>query len=120
MKSIVYSKNRLLTGIAFLFITISISSGCKKTMNDGVPGINEVWIQDKAFNPNYISISSGTTITWTNKEGVAHTVTGNDGLPFDSGSIATNGTWSHTFSSVGIFPYHCTIHLSMVATVEVH
>jgi plastocyanin len=34
--------------------------------------------------------------------------------------INTNGTFSFTFSTVGSFPYHCTVHTNMTATVIVH
>ena len=83
------------------------------------PGPNEVFIQDMAFNPSTITVSAGTTITWTNKDAIAHTVTSNTGL-FDSGSINSNGTYSHLFSSTGTFPYHCSIHPNMTASVIIN
>lgn len=83
------------------------------------PGLNEVWIQDMAFSPATITISAGTTITWTNKDGIPHTVTSTTGV-FNSGSIAANGTYSHTFNIAGAYPYYCTIHPSMTAIVIVN
>jgi plastocyanin len=83
------------------------------------PGANEVFIQGMAFNPVTITVSAGTTITWTNKDGVSHTVTSDTAL-FDSGTIASNGTYSHTFSTAGTFAYHCSIHTDMMATVVVN
>lgn len=79
---------------------------------------NEVFIQGMAFNPATITVAANTTITWTNKDAVAHTVTSDTGL-FDSGTILTNGTYSYTFSTAGTYPYHCTSHSSMTATVKV-
>lgn len=83
------------------------------------PGANEVWIQGRAFNPATITVTAGTTITWTNKDGVNHTVTSTTAL-FDSGTIANNGTYSHTFNSTGTFTYTCTIHPDMAGTVIVN
>jgi plastocyanin len=82
------------------------------------PGLNEVWIQGMAFVPATITVAAGTTITWTNKDGIAHTVTSNTGV-FDSGSVADNGTFSFQFNNVGTFEYHCSIHTSMTGTVTV-
>jgi plastocyanin len=83
------------------------------------PGVNEVWIQNFGFNPVTITVAAGTTITWTNKDNVAHTVTSTTGI-FDSGSFGTNGTYVHTFSTAGNFPYYCTIHPYMTGTVIVN
>jgi len=82
------------------------------------PGINEVWIQGSAFTPATITVSAGTTIKWTNKDGMSHTVTSTTAL-FDSGTIGNNGTYSHQFNTIGTFPYYCTIHTYMTATVVV-
>ncbi len=73
-------------------------------------------IKSFAFNPVSATVSVGSTVTWTNQDAVAHTVTG-DG--FDSGSLAQNATFSHTFTTKGTFAYHCIFHANMIATVTV-
>ena len=119
---------RLSSGIAILYFFLSIMTGCQKSdmyNSDGDtggskgPGANEVFIQNMAFNPATITVNADTTITWTNKDGVAHTVTSSTGL-FDSGSIGNNGTFSYTFTTAGTYPYYCAIHPSMTATVKVN
>jgi plastocyanin len=72
-----------------------------------------------AFNPSTITVAAGTTITWTNKDAIAHTVTSDNKL-FDSGSIGSNGTYSFTFATAGTFSYHCTVHPTMTASVTVN
>jgi plastocyanin len=131
MKKLIGSKSRLLLGIGYLLTFLIISSSCtKKTMTDmsnmgtgsvgsGGPGTNEVWIQNMAFNPLTITVTAGTTIKWTNKDAVGHTVTSNSGL-FDSGTISNSGIYSHLFSTAGSYPYHCTVHPSMTASVIVN
>ena len=37
----------------------------------------------------------------------------------NSAALGMSATYVHTFNSVGTFPYHCTIHPSMTATVTV-
>lgn len=117
--------------IALLFAILSISNSCtKSSMADMTgtggdpggskgPGTNEVFIQDMAFNPSTITVAAGTTIKWTNKDLVAHTVTSDTGQ-FESGSLTTGSTFSFTFTTAGTFPYHCTPHPSMTATVVVN
>ena len=84
----------------------------------GVPGANEVWIQGMAFTPITLTVVSGTTILWTNKDVVSHTVTSDAGL-FDSGPLKSGDTFSYTFSAAGTFTYHCSIHSTMVGSVIV-
>ncbi len=127
MKSNIGLKSKLSSGIAFFVIIAAIMSGCQKesdTNNPGGnpggtpgPGATEVFIQGLAFNPSSITVAANTTVTWTNKDGVSHTVTSNTGL-FDSGLIGTNGTFSFKFTAAGTYPYHCTPHPSMTATVN--
>src|SRR5689334_8926351 len=71
-----------------------------------------------AYSPNPISVSVGTTITWVNNDSTAHTATSNTGA-FDTGTIAAGGQVSRQFNSAGAFPYHCTFHPGMVATINV-
>jgi plastocyanin len=40
-------------------------------------------------------------------------------LRIDSGSIAAGGKFSFTFQNRGTFPYHCTFHPGMIASVVV-
>ncbi len=118
MKSWHKLNNRVLMGILLLSITAILANSCSKTKENNGPGPNEIWIQGMAFEPNTITVAAGTTITWINKDAVNHTVTSNTGL-FDSGMIPKDGTYQHTFSTAGTYPYHCTIHSSMTGTVVV-
>ncbi len=81
-------------------------------------GSNAVYIQNLAFNPASLTVSVNTTVTWTNKDAIAHTVTSDTGL-FDSGSLGSGGTFSHTFAQAGTYTYHCAIHTYMTAKIIV-
>lgn len=78
-----------------------------------------VTIENFAFSPQTLHIAPGTTVIWTNKDGTAHTVTSDMGAWADSGDVATNATFSHTFTAAGTYAYHCSIHPSMTATIVV-
>jgi len=82
-------------------------------------GSNSVSIIGIAFNPITINVTAGTTITWTNNDGVSHSVTSDTPL-FDSGTILPGGTYSHTFATAGTFAYHCKFHPGMMASVVVN
>ena len=119
MKKVIFRRSRLMVFSLLLIPLFSITNSCSKTSD--VPGTNEVFIQGFAFNPSTITVSVNTTITWTNKDGTAHTVTSDTGSPetFNSPSINTNGTYPHTFTTAGTFNYHCSIHPTMLAKVIV-
>jgi plastocyanin len=78
-------------------------------------------IHGDQFMPQMDTVTAGTTVTWTNSDGVAHTVTSNpgDATSFDSGNINPAGTFSFTFTTAGTFPYSCTIHSFMTGTITV-
>ncbi len=71
-----------------------------------------------AYHPNPITVTAGRSVTWTNNDSAPHTVTADDGS-FTSGTIASGGTFTHTFATMGTVAYHCTIHQSMHGSVDV-
>ena len=77
-----------------------------------------VTIEDFAFAPRTITVDVGDTVTWTNRDGVEHTATADDGA-FDTGLLGRGQSGSHTFDQAGSFPYHCTPHPNMTGTVVV-
>jgi len=72
------------------------------------------------FVPDPITITVGTTVTWTNTATFHHTSTSDTGV-WDSGTVNGGGTFSFTFNTPGTFPYHCTFHVlsGMVGTITV-
>ena len=71
-----------------------------------------------AYNPNPITVSVGTTVSWLNSDNTTHTSVANGGL-FSSPNIAPNSRFNFTFTAAGSFPYRCTIHPNMVGTITV-
>ena len=92
---------------AFAQESISISLGAAN------PNSHETFV------PPQISLSSGSTISWTNDDSITHTVTSDEGL-FDSNSISPGYTWDNTFDSPGQFDYHCLIHPFMTGKVIIN
>jgi plastocyanin len=75
-------------------------------------------IEDFTFRPARLEIAAGTTITWTNRGQVVHTVTADD-RSFDSGNIEPGERRSLTFPRAGTFPYRCTPHPFMRGVIVV-
>jgi plastocyanin len=78
----------------------------------------EVPIQAFVFQPTTVTVPVGTTITWTNHDPVAHTVT-DVNQAWDSGLFEENGTYSMTFDTPGTYTYYCIPHPIMTGTIEV-
>ena len=78
----------------------------------------EATISNFSFSPDPVAIPLGSTLKWTNADGVTHTVTADDGS-FSSGNLAKDATFTHTFNRAGPVAYHCAIHSSMHGTVQV-
>jgi plastocyanin len=84
-----------------------------------------VSITDDVFTPQNLSISTGDEVIWTNNGSNAHTSTSGSGCSpnsaWDSGTLMSTNTFSHTFSSAGSFPYFCTFHCGsgMTGTITV-
>jgi plastocyanin len=75
-------------------------------------------IADFAFTPPELSVASGTVITWTNNDGVSHTVDSDDDS-FVSETLTGGAKFSYTFDTAGTFDYICGIHPSMAGTITV-
>ncbi|MFF9647012.1 cupredoxin domain-containing protein [Kitasatospora aureofaciens] len=82
---------------------------------------NTVTIQNFAFAPASLKVKAGTTVTWTNKDTDAHTVTSKQGSggPLNSAPLTTGATYRYTFTKAGTYAYYCSIHPFMTATVVV-
>jgi plastocyanin len=102
-------QKKMFSGLILGLILISVSAQADTV---------DVSIQSFTFNPDSLSVPVGTTIRWTNLDGPAHTTTSDDGV-WDSGSMSTNDQFSFTFDSAATYPYHCTFHPSMTATIVV-
>jgi plastocyanin len=115
--------------IGLLVIAVVLISGCTTTTTTQpaptqtsvttpapvttTPAPVSVAIKSSTFVPGTVGISKGTTVTWTNDDGVQHTVTSVPQGAFDSGPIDTGKTYSYTFNQAGTFEYSCTIHPSI-------
>jgi len=76
----------------------------------------EVEIEDFKFQPAEITVTQGSTITWTNKDDVGHTVK----FTFEESRLLGKGdSYSYTFNQKGTFDYECGPHPFMKGKVTV-
>jgi plastocyanin len=80
-----------------------------------------VAIKNLEFAPKDIMVKAGTTVTWTNMDGLPHTVTSKTPSPisFDSKRMEKGDTFSFTFTKTGKYYYFCTLHTFMTGTITV-
>ena len=78
-----------------------------------------VAIKDFTFTPARIQVGTGATVTWTNEDSVAHTVTGASGNKMASRLLSKGERFSYTFSVPGAYSYYCTPHPGMTGVVTV-
>jgi plastocyanin len=80
----------------------------------------EVKIDNFSFGPVAPTVPVGTTVTWTNRDDIPHTVVSTDDLKtFKSKVLDTDEKFSFTFSKAGTYPYFCSIHPKMTGKVIV-
>jgi plastocyanin len=82
------------------------------------PETTEVKIDNFSFGPGTLTVPVGTTVTWTNRDDIPHTVVSTEGA-FKSKVLDTDEKFAFTFSKAGSYPYFCSIHPKMTAKVVV-
>src|SRR5271170_991151 len=97
----------------------SSSGSSSGSSSAGAKSSNAITISNFMFSPMSVSVAPGSTVTVTNKDSVAHTLTATGGK-FDTGDI--NGGQSKTFTAPtkpGTYSYICNIHQYMMGTIVV-
>ena len=98
-------------------ITGWIAEGCSEGATAG-GGTAEVKIDNFSFGPGTLTVAVGTTVVWTNRDDIPHTVVSTEGV-FKSKVLDTDEKFSFTFTKAGTFPYFCSIHPKMTGKVVV-
>jgi plastocyanin len=114
--------------MAMVFMAILAIVGCSKnksTNPNTSPPVQHsshyhtVSIQGFAFTPSALPIAVGDTVQWTNNDSTPHTVTSDSENELSSSTLGQGQTYIHIFMTAGSFPYHCSIHTSMLGGVTV-
>jgi plastocyanin len=81
-----------------------------------MPEAQEVKIDNFSFGPVELTVPVGTTVTWTNRDDIPHTVVSAKGV-FKSKVLDTDEKFSFTFTKAGSYPYFCSIHPKMTGKI---
>ena len=76
------------------------------------------------YSPDTVTVVIGVnnTVTWTNNDAAAHTVTSTStpaGTCLDSGNMGSGAAYSYTFTVPGTYKYDCKYHSWMTGTIVV-
>lgn len=81
-------------------------------------------INSYSFDPDEITISAGTTVTWLNQHTTGHRmVSGTSGHKdgvFDSGMVYEGNNYSFTFEQPGEYDYYNNVHPFMTGKIIVN
>ena len=99
--------------------TLLLSAGSPgSSANTAEPASAEVKVDNFSFGPATLTVAVGTTVTWTNRDDIPHTIVSTDKV-FKSKVLDTDEKFSFTFSKAGAYPYFCSIHPKMTGSVVV-
>lgn len=104
----------VLLAIASAMVSLNIQANAEQAATAA-----DVKIDNFAFGPQTLTVTAGTTVTWTNRDDIPHTVVSNDGL-FKSKARDTDETFSYKFEKAGTYSYFCSIHPKMTGQIVVH
>ncbi len=84
----------------------------------------KVGIMTWGYSPTNITVTVGTTVTWTNLTGDQHTASSDQQPLFDSELLSAGESYSYTFTEQGAFMYRCweeecPNHDDLIGTVTV-
>ena len=77
-----------------------------------------VSIDNFTFTPQSLTVTAGTTVTWTNKDDIPHAVAAVS-KQFKSKALDTDASYSFTFTAPGTYVYFCSLHPHMSGTIVV-
>jgi plastocyanin len=75
-------------------------------------------ISDYAYQPAKITVASGASLTFSNRDQTPHTATGTPN-GFDTGAIKPGQSKTITVSKPGTYTYYCQFHAFMHGTIIV-
>ena len=78
-----------------------------------------VSIDNFTFTPQTVTVKTGTTVTWTNKDDIPHGIAWMKNAFTRSKALDTDDSYSLTFTTPGTYAYFCYLHPHMTGTIVV-
>lgn len=109
----------LLTALVVLNFCLAAFGNDMTNITGGGNTKNKIEIKDFMFSPQTITVKSGETITWINRDEEPHTIV-SVGKKFPkSSALDTDQEFSITVSAPGTYEYFCSVHPKMTGTIVV-
>jgi plastocyanin len=102
----------------FIAVLLCGPPGAAHAAAKAKPKPQVIVIEAMKFSPAVLNVTAGDTIVWKNKDPFPHNVVAAD-KSFHSPVIAADGSWKFKAVKAGTFPYTCTLHPGMNATLVV-
>jgi plastocyanin len=118
MHALTPKRMALLCAISFLNLSMFALAGEKDADNTGSKQ-NRIEIKDFAFNPQTLTVKSGETVTWINRDEEPHTVVSVEKQFKKSTALDTDQTFTITAGAPGTYTYFCSVHPKMTGTIVV-
>jgi plastocyanin len=108
-------------GIVILTVALSMANGTRAyaaPADAKLTSETTVKIDNFSFSPASVTIPAGTTVRWTNRDDIPHTIVSDD-KTFKSKALDTDEQFTYTFDKPGTYSYFCGLHPKMTAKVVV-
>ena len=112
------TKKNLIGSLLIVCITIIITACYNSTNYTKGTTNHTIRMQNSAFIPATLTVTTNSKVTWVNDDNVIHTVTAADGS-FNSGDIAEGSSYSRTFGTTGTIKYYDSHTHSMTGILVV-
>ena len=99
-----------------LIMPVAASAGAGEDKTGAGPA--EVKIDNFSFGPQTLTVPVGTTVTWTNRDDIPHTIASVK-RAFKSKALDTSDSFSFTFNESGTYAYFCSLHPHMTGRIVV-
>ena len=109
----------LLCAISFLNLSLFALAGEMKNDDETTTKQNKIEIKDFAFNPQTLTVKSGETITWINRDEEPHTIVSVEKQFKISTALDTDQAFTITAGAPGTYTYFCSVHPKMTGTIVV-
>ena len=109
----------ILCGISFLNLALFALAGEMKNADETTTRQNKIEIKNFAFNPQTLTVKSGDTITWINRDEEPHTIVSVEKQFKKSTALDTDQEFTITAGAPGTYTYFCSVHPKMTGTIVV-
>jgi len=107
-----------ITAAAVVILAATVGTSARAGQASQPPRTVAIEIDNFKFGVASLEVAQGTTVTWTNRDDVPHTVTSTTKV-FKSPPLDTGETFSFTFKEAGTFEYYCSLHPHMTGKIVV-